>query len=372
MNFEFSDDQKQLRDQVRRLLDDMCGSARVRSVMEAADRIDRQIWSQLSEMGLLGIIVPEKWGGTGAGHLEQCVVAEELGRALAPVPFSSSILLAAGLLIDSGRDDLKAAWLPRLASGAAIGTFAHAEAAGATTSGSINATFRHGVLDGIKIPVADGAIADVAIVSARMTDGSVAPFLVDLAGPGVVRQQVRTIDPTRGHARLCFENAPAEPLCDHADGWHAIKRALDRAAVATAFEQVGGADRVLEMARDHALDRMAFGRPIGSFQAIKHMLADMYVSVTLARSNCYYGAWALATDAPDLPEAAATARLSATQAFQHCARNAIQVHGGMGFTWEHDCHLYYRRSNLLAVSLGATPEWEERLIEHLRARRAAA
>ena len=146
---------------------------------------------------------------------------------------------------------------------------------------------------------------------------------------------------------------------------------MDRAAILLAFEQVGGSDRALEMARDYALDRMAFGRPIGSFQAIKHMLADMYVSATLARSNCYYAAWALSTDAAELPVAAATARVSATQSFQHCAKNNIQTHGGMGFTWAFDCHLYYRRSNALALSLGSLSTWESLLIERLRGGNAA-
>jgi alkylation response protein AidB-like acyl-CoA dehydrogenase len=142
--------------------------------------------------------------------------------------------------------------------------------------------------------------------------------------------------------------------------------------VLTAFEQIGGAERALEMARDYALDRIAFGRPIGSFQAIKHMLADMYVTLTLGRSNAYYGAWALSTGAAQLPEAAATARVSATQAYQQCAKNCIQVHGGMGFTWQFDCHLHYRRSNALALALGSQSQWEDLLIERLQARNAAA
>ena len=194
---------------------------------------------------------------------------------------------------------------------------------------------------------------------------------VDLTGSGVVRTPVETVDPTRSHAQIRFDDAVAEPLGAAHEGWDIVQRVYDRAAILIAFEQVGGADRALEMARDYALERFAFGRPIGSLQAIKHMLADMYVSATLARSNCYYGAWALSTESAELPDAAATARVSATQAFQHCARNNIQVHGGMGFTWEFDCHLYYRRSNLLAVSIGALSVWEDRLIECLRARRAA-
>ena len=155
------------------------------------------------------------------------------------------------------------------------------------------------------------------------------------------------------------------------EGWSTINAVFDKAAVLTAFEQIGGADRALEMARDYALERMAFGRPIGSFQAIKHMLADMYVSATLARSNCYYGAWALSTNAGELPEAAAASRISATQAFQHCSKNNIQVHGGMGFTWEFDCHMYYRRANATALTLGSLSYWEDALIDRMRKKNAA-
>jgi alkylation response protein AidB-like acyl-CoA dehydrogenase len=181
-----------------------------------------------------------------------------------------------------------------------------------------------------------------------------------------VRHDQQSIDPTRNYAKLTFEGAPAEPLGAAGDGWALAERVMDRAAILMAFEQVGGADRALEMARDYALERMAFGRQIGSFQAIKHMLADMYVSATLARSNCYYAAWALSTEAAELPVSAATARVSATQAFQHCAKNNIQVHGGMGFTWAFDCHLYYRRANALALALGSLSTWESLLIERMR------
>ena len=179
------------------------------------------------------------------------------------------------------------------------------------------------------------------------------------------------VDPSRGQAELTFRNCKAEPLGAANEGWGILSQVLDHAAVLMAFEQVGGADRALEMGRDYALDRIAFGRPIGSFQAVKHMLADMYVSATLARSNCYYGAWALSTNASELPEAAAAARISATQAFQHCAKNNIQVHGGMGFTWEFDCHMYYRRANATALGLGSLSYWEDALIDRMRKRNAA-
>jgi alkylation response protein AidB-like acyl-CoA dehydrogenase len=192
-----------------------------------------------------------------------------------------------------------------------------------------------------------------------------------MKGGGVEAKVLPNVDPTRGQAELTFTDCKAEPLGAASEGWSIIGQVLDRAAVLIAFEQVGGADRALEMGRDYALDRIAFGRPIGSFQAVKHMLADMYVAATLARSNCYYGAWALSINASELPEAAATARISATQAFQHCSKNNIQVHGGMGFTWEFDCHMYYRRSNALALALGSPSYWEDALIDRMRKKNAA-
>ncbi len=371
MNFDFSPEQKQLRDEARRFLSDRCPSERVREVLEGSEPFDLALWSGLAEMGFLGIAIPETHGGLGLGYLELCVVAEELGRVLAPVPFLSSSVLATEFLLAAGDDDQKTAWLSRLAAGEAIGTVALVERSGPRAPRAVNAVVSDGVLTGVKVPVPDGVVADFAIVSARAGPGDtgvVSLWLVDLNGPGVDRVAVQTIDPTCGHARVAFEGAPVRPLGRVEDGAAIVERVYDRAAVVTAFEQIGGADRALELARDYALDRMAFGRAIGSFQAIKHMLADMYVSATLARSNAYYGAWALSTAAPELPQAAATARISATQAFQHCARNGIQVHGGMGFTWEFDCHLYYRRANLLALTLGAMPQWEERLLDTLRAK----
>jgi alkylation response protein AidB-like acyl-CoA dehydrogenase len=374
MNFEFSDEQKQMGAEARRFLAAKCPSTAVRAVLEGPQPYDKALWEGLAEMGFLGVVIPEEHGGLGLGYLELCVIAEEMGRALAPVPFSSSVFLATEFLLMAGTDAQKAAWLPKLASGAAIGTFAHAERAGVVTPRTVHLSVADGRLTGAKTAVPDGEIADFAIVTAR-TGGAdargVGLFLVDLNQDAVTRTPLNTIDPSRGHARLEFAGAQAEALGAAGEGWSILEQVLDRAAVLTAFEQIGGADRALEMARDYALERMAFGRPIGSFQAIKHMLADMYVSATLARSNGYYGAWALSTGAAELPEAAASARVAGTQAFQHCAKNNIQVHGGMGFTWAFDCHLYYRRANLLAVNLGPQSQWENKLIARLRARNAA-
>jgi hypothetical protein len=375
MNFDFSDDQKQLRDQARKFLAEKCSPKAVRVVLDGKADYDRELWKGLAEMGFLGVAIPEEYGGAGAGHLELCVIAEEMGRALAPVPFSSTVYLAAEALLLAGSDAQKQKWLPKIASGEAIGTLALFEGKGSLSPEGIKLDATGGVLDGMKKPVADGAVADFAIVAARTgssgRDSDISLFLADMTGGGVEARALTNLDPTRGQAELTFKNSAAEPLGRVGDGFGIIAQLLDRAAVLVAFEQLGGADRALEMGRDYALDRIAFGRPIGSFQAIKHMLADMYVSATLARSNCYYGAWALSTNAAELPEAAASARISATQAFQHCAKNNIQVHGGMGFTWEFDCHMYYRRANALALGLGSMSYWEDVLIDRLRKRNAA-
>jgi alkylation response protein AidB-like acyl-CoA dehydrogenase len=375
MNFDFSDEQKQLRDEARRFFAKQCPPKVVRAVLDGNAGYDRDLWKGLADMGFLGVAIPEVFGGVGAGHLELCVIAEEIGRSLAPVPFSSTVYLAAEAIQLAGSEAQKAKWLPAIASGNAIGTLALFEGRGNPSPGAIKLSASNGMLDGVKKPVPDGAIADFAIVAARTAstgrETDISLFLVDLAGEGVEVKPLTTIDPSRGQAEIIFKGCKAEPLGPAHEGWSILSRVLDRAAVLMAFEQVGGADRALEMGRDYALDRIAFGRPIGSFQAVKHMLADMYVAATLARSNCYYGAWALSTNASELPEAAAASRISATQAFQHCSKNNIQVHGGMGFTWEFDCHLYYRRSNALALSLGSLSYWEDALIDRMRQRNAA-
>ena len=379
MEFDFTPEQQQLKDQVRRYLSDHSGRAAVRAVLDGPQAYDAKLWQGLGELGYLGAAIPEAHGGLGVGYLEACVVAEELGRALSPVPYSSSIALAAECLMRVGSAAQQQRWLPLLASGKAVATVAVAERSGRVTPEAIHCTAKvqdgATTLSGTKLAVADGDIADIAIVLAKGTGGGLPLYLVELAGAGVERSPITTIDPTRSHAQLRFDNAAAERLGEigmHGQGWAQLQAVYDRAAVLMAFEQLGGADRALQMACAYAQERFAFGRPIGSLQAIKHMLADMYVSATLARSNCYYAAWALSTDAAELPLAAATARVSATQAYQHCARNNIQVHGGMGFTWEFDCHLYYRRANLLAQALGPLSEWEDRLVGLLKDQHLAA
>jgi alkylation response protein AidB-like acyl-CoA dehydrogenase len=368
MDFDFSDDLKQLRDQARRFLSERCGPAVVRQSLDEAEPFSRPLWSALAELGWIGAAIPEEYGGAGLGYEGLCVLAEEMGRAVAPVPFASTAYLAAEAVLLAGSEAQKREWLPRFADGSTIGCFALSEGTGNPSPAAIRARVAGGKLTGTKWPVADGGIADVVIVAARDEAGGIGLYVVEL--DGVARRELRTLDPSRDHARLDFDAAPAEKL-PAADGWDAVQRVLDRAAILFAFEQVGGADAALFMARDYALERYAFGRPIGSFQAIKHKLADMYVALELARSNAYYGAWALATDASELPMAAATARVSATEAFHLASKENIQTHGGIGFTWAVDCHLFYRRSKQLALNLGGAPYWKNRLVDLLQTRNAA-
>jgi alkylation response protein AidB-like acyl-CoA dehydrogenase len=371
MNFDFSPDQKALRDQARKFLGEHASSTRVRRILDTDTPYDASLWQGMAEMGWTGTAIPEAYGGAGFGYLELCVLAEELGRSVAPVPFSSTVYLATEALLLAGSEAQKRRWLPRIAAGTAIGCLALAEGPQAPAPGTLTTRAGDGALDGTKAPVVDGDVADVAVVAAR-DGGGVSLYLAELGGPGVSRAPLRTVDPTRSVATITFARTPAEPLGEPGAGWALIERVLDRAAVLVAFEQVGGAQAALDMAREYAVGRFAFGRPIASFQAIKHKLADMYVGIELARSNAFYGAWALSTDAPDLPVAAAAARVSATEAYFHAAKENIQTHGGMGFTWEFDCHLHYRRAKLLGLMLGAVPRWKDRLITRLEARAGAA
>ncbi len=371
MDFDFTDDQKFLKTEARRFLESRSTIDVVRGVLnDDSKSYDAGLWKAVAEQGWLGAAIPEEHGGLGLGHIELAAIAEELGRALAPVPFASTVYFVAEAVMLAGSDAQKSKWLPKIAAGEVIGCFATSERAGALTEAQVQARVDGGKLSGVKIPVTDGEIADLAVVLAR--EGSrTSLFLVELAGSGVARQTIQTLDPTRGVAKLTFTGAAAERLGDAGEGMALADQVLNRAAVLLAFEQVGGADRALEMAKSYALERYAFGRPIGSYQAIKHKLADIYIKNELARSNAYYGAWALQTGAAELPVAAAAARVAACEAFWFAAKENLQTHGGMGFTWGVDCHLYYRRAQQLGLVAGGAKAWKERLVTQLERRNAA-
>jgi alkylation response protein AidB-like acyl-CoA dehydrogenase len=368
MNFDYSEDEKTLKEQFRRLLASVADRKAARRVLDGDNALPRRLWAQIGAEGWLSAAIPQTYGGHGIGHIALCAMAEEIGRALSPIPFFSITLVAEAITL-FGSDAQKEHYLPALGRGEFIGAFAAAEDFGELCVNSIAAKFACGKLTGIKTAVADGISADFALIAAHGPDG-VGPYIADLSASGVTRIPQKSIDPTRPVAQIAFDGAAAEPL-GIGVGWAAIQKILDRAAVLVAFEQLGGADAALLMARDYALERHAFGRPIGGFQAIKHKLADVYIANELARSNAYYGAWALATDSAELPLAAATARTSATEAFDRAARELIQVFGGIAITWEHDAQFFYRRTRHLALALGGPAQWRRRLVQQLAAAEAA-
>lgn len=365
MDFDFNDDQKMIQNEARRFMADRGGCGLVRKVMEEGASFDRELWKEVAELGWLGIRIPEQYGGTGLGQLELCVLAEELGRSVAPLPVSSSCYFATEAILRAGSDTQKERYLPGLASGELIGTFALAEGIGYPDIDALDTQFEGETLSGTKSPVVYGDIADFAIVVCNMQGHGCVLVIVDLDDNGVERERVTTVDSSRSYASIDFRRARATLLGDPAAGSLLVEQVMSSAAVLLAFEQIGGADSCLEMAKAYALERKAFGRPIGSFQAIKQKLADMYVYNELARANAYYGAWAFSSASKELPLAAAAARVSATDAFEYASSENIQTHGGIGYTWEADCHLYSRRSRALAVELGNTNVWKENVTSFL-------
>jgi alkylation response protein AidB-like acyl-CoA dehydrogenase len=378
MNFDFSDDQKLLKEQVRKFLADKSPTKVVRRVLDGNETHAEEVWKGLVDLGVPGVGIPEEFGGLGLSPLELCVVAEEIGRAAAPVPFDTSVVLATEALKLAGSDAQKKKWLPLLASGEAIGTLAIAEGPQPPRPRGIRTTFGGGRLNGKKVPVADGEAATFAVVLANtggqnnnMGDRALSLVLVDLKQSPVARKRVETIDPARKHAELTFNAAASELLGAEGEGWRLLERLYDAAAVYFAFAQVGGAEAAMWMARDYALQRQAFGRAIGSYQAIKHKFADCYVKLELARSNAYYGAMMLTDGGADLPLAAAAARIAATEAYDFAAKENIQTHGGIGFTWEADTQFHYRRARVMALSIGGPMAWKDKLVSRLEQKNVA-
>lgn len=372
MDFDYSDEQKALKDEARRFLADASPISVVRGVLESAEHgHDAALWSRVAEQGWCGAAIPEAYGGYEFGYVELCGLAEELGRGLAPVPFASSIYQFAEAVLAEGTEEQKQELLPAIASGETIGTIAVSEGPGTVSATRMTTRYANGTLTGTKLPVADGMAAGKAVVLAMGSDGPVLA-VTDLSGPGVSRQMVPTLDPTRGAATITFDNAPASVLGSGGDGIAALSRVHNRSAVLMSFEQLGGADRALEMARDYALERYAFGRQIGSYQAIKHKLADVFIRIEVARASAYYGAWALSTNAAELPVAAAAARIAGCNAYWQAAKENIQTHGGIGFTWEADPHIHYRRARHLGLVLGSAKAWKKKLTDLLEAQRTAS
>ena len=372
IQFAFTDEQEQFRSAIRRFLNDKSPTTEVRRLMATAEGYDPEVWRQLSEdLALPGIHIPEQYGGAGFGMVELCIVTEELGRALLCAPYFSTAVLAANAILNAGteaqksaccRTSQKARGWRRLRSPSLNGNWDPASIKLVATPEADG--YR---LDGAKSYVVDGHIADLLIVAARLPktagrDG-LALFTLDAKTGGVERRLLESMDPTRKIARIDFRGAHANLLGSLDDGANAILRTLDQAAIALANEMVGGAQALLDSAVNYAKLRVQFGRTIGSFQAIKHKLADMLLDVELAKSAAYYAAQAAAVDDPEWPALASLAKASASETYLHTAIECIQIHGGIGFTWDNDTHLWFKRAKSSEVFLGQPSYHRELLMQ---------
>lgn len=360
MQLERSEEQQLLAEQVGRLLAERSSPDRLRELIDAGSEWDEPLWRELAEMGILGAALPEAHGGLSMGASDLGVISEELGRANAALPFASSIVLAAEAIRLFGTEEQQAKWLPGLASGETVACFAHAEGNDEFDLARIATRFADGALQGAKSPVADAGIASLAVVLAKDTADQPVFVVADLAD--IKKERLKSFDELRAHYSLQLDGVPAEKLSRAGSGldWRSL---FDRAAVQAAYEAVGGAEACLSMARDYAMERFIFARPLASYQSIKHKLADIRMRIELARSAAEFAGWTADHDASALPHAAASARLAAIAAFEPAARENLQVHGGIGYTFEANCHFYYRRERTLSLSLGGREYWADRLVE---------
>jgi alkylation response protein AidB-like acyl-CoA dehydrogenase len=358
----FTSEQEELRAVMRAFLE---RHADRRALIDAGTAHDADLWRRMAaEIGVQGLAVPEEYGGSGFGPAEMCVVFEELGRALAGGPLLGTVGLAVPALLACADEKAKAEFLPGIADGSRIATLAWLESDGSWATDAAHTTAKASgdghVIDGAKYFVLDGALADLILVTAA-TDAGTALFAVSGDAPGLTRRAHEAVDPTRGLARLDFASVPARPLSfDPA----AIETAVDHARIALAAEQAGGAQWCLDTAVEYAKTRHQFERPIGSFQAIKHRCADMMVAVEAARSAAYAAALTPHADATDLAVAAAGAQICCSRAYTEAAAGTVQIHGGIGFTWEHDAHLYYKRAKTDELMFGS-PDWHRERLARL-------
>lgn len=369
MNFAFSEEQEELRNIVRSFLENKSPEAAVREQMETENGFDEAVWTQMAEqMGLQSLIIPEEYGGSGYSYVELTVVLEEMGRALLCAPYFSTVVLAANTILQAGDDAAKKDLLPGIASGETKATLALTEANGRWDEEGIEATATKDgdawKINGEKMFVLDGHTADLIIVAAK-TDAGTSLFHLNSDAAGLTREALSTMDQTRKQAKLTFADTPATLIGTDGGGWDVLSTVLDLTAVALAAEQVGGAQLVLEMAVQYAKDRVQFGRPIGSFQAIKHKCADMLLEVESAKSAAYYAAWCAAEMNDELPSVASLAKAYCSEAYFHASAENIQIHGGIGFTWEHPAHLYFKRAKSSELLFGDPTYHRELLAQRI-------
>lgn len=369
VNFAFSAEQEELRRYAAQWLSERMPLARVRELMATEEGFAPADWSAVAELGWQAMAIPEEYGGAGFGLLELAVLMEEQGRRLFGGPFLSSVVAAANTVLLAGSESQKSELLAGIASGATVATLAVSEEAagydGEHLQTAATATEHGWVLNGSKRYVLDGHTADVLVVAAQTADG-IGLFVVEGAAPGVTRTVLPTMDQTRKQAAIELSNVEVDRAgrLPGGDG-SVLARVNDIVAVALALEQVGGAQATLDMAVGYAKDRQQFGKPIGAFQAIKHLCADMLVKVESARAAAYYAAWTVAEASSEAATVVPLAKAYCSDVFFECAGANIQVHGGIGFTWEHDAHLYFKRAKSSQLMFGTPAERRRQLAERL-------
>ncbi len=373
MDFGFSQEQDLLRSTARKFLENECSSAFVRARMAEPAGVTDEFWTKLAEQGWLGLVYPEEYGGSGLGFVDLTVLMEEMGRVVMPGPFLSTVLLGGLTILEAGSAEQKKEWLPRLVGGEAKAALAWTEPNSRWDAAGVTVRAQKAgdgwTLSGTKLFVLDAHLADVTVVVAR-TGGEgergVGLFLVPRGAPGLAVTLLPTMDETRKlcEVELTDVRVPAAAVLGPPDGgWPPLARVVQRATVALCAEMCGGAQKVLEMTTEYAKIRVAFGRPIGSYQGVKHKAADMLVEVENAKSLTYYAAWAVDENAAEAALAASMAKAYVSDAYRTVAGDGIQLHGGIGFTWEHDLHLYFKRAKSSEFTFGDATYHRERVAQ---------
>jgi alkylation response protein AidB-like acyl-CoA dehydrogenase len=376
MDFGFSEEQEMLRTSARDFLAKESPMTYVRRMMEDETGHTEQLWRKMAELGWMGLILPEDFGGSGLDFVDMVVVLEEMGRVVLPGPFFSTVILAGVAIAEGGSQKQKEAYLPRIADGSLKATLASLEPSGRWDAEGIQLQAKPAgggyTLDGTKLFVPDANVADLFVVAGRAPGSKgvegLSLFLVDGKAPGITITMLKTMDQTRKLGEVVFKDVAVDRdavLGAPGQGWKLLDRVADRAKVGLAAEMCGGAQKVLEMSVDYAKVREQFGKPIGSFQAIQHKCANMLVEVESSKSITYYAAWAVANDVAEAPLAAAMAKAYTSDAYRHTAGEGIQIHGGIGFTWEHDMHIYFKRAKSSEVSFGDATWNRELVAQHI-------
>jgi len=367
MDFGFSEDQELLRKSAADFLAKECPMTYVRQMMEDERGYSDELWNKMAELGWMGLIYPEEFGGVGLNMVDLVVILEEMGRLALPGPFFSTVCMGGRAILEAGSSEQKQKFLPSIVSGKTKATLAVLEENARWDEKGVKLSARKNkkgyTLNGIKLFVPDAHVSEVIVCAARSSEG-ITLFLLDRQQAGISTTLLKTMDQTRKLCEVRLDKVQVGPdavLGVPGEGWQALSRILDCSKVALCAEMCGGAQKVLDMTVEYAKLREQFGRPIGSFQAIQHKCANMLVQVESAKSATYYAAWAVANDIPEAPLAAAMAKAYCSDAYRQVSAEGIQVHGGIGFTWEHDLHIYFKRAKGSEVTFGDAT-WNRELV----------